>query len=184
MYAGGTYPDCGRTFAITSSEPEAVPGGHFSDGSVHGDAVAAMHRGVRGLLRECEAADATLWFLLEVPYQPAAARQGILAVQWRGVEPSFTGVDRATHAARTALVREALAGCPSPRLRLVDLAEPLFGSDGVSRVGAEGRFWYWDQNHVNSTAARGVLAPVLRSMLEVIAADCAGRPEQLELHER
>lgn len=83
-------------------------------------AVAAMRRGLKALLAECETTGSTLWLLLEVPYQPAAARQGILAVQWLGGEPSFKGVDRATHARRVGPGHEFLSGCASPRLRVVD----------------------------------------------------------------
>lgn len=185
MYAGVKYPDCGRNANMVSAAAASPPAAVGSGASQpEAEAVAAMLGGLEALVRECESADATLWFLLEVPYQPAAARQAILAVQWFGGEPSFSGVDRRVHGERTAPVHQLLAGCASPRLRVVDLAEPLFGSDGVSRVGAEGRFWYWDHNHVNGSAARGVLAPVLRSMLEEIAADCAGRPEQDEPQER
>jgi len=176
MYAGVRYPDSAwNATMVRASVDGAAAGPADSAGAGGGDAVAAMRRGLEALLAECETTGSTLWLLLEVPYQPAAARHGILSVQWGGGEPSFKGVDRAAHARRVGPVREFLAGCASPRLRVVDLAEPLFDDDGISRVGADGRFWYDDHNHVNTTAAHGVLSSAVRAMLEVIAADCGRR---------
>lgn len=178
MYAGVKYPDCGLNANMVTGSVVGRQGFLSASGGKRSqpeaEAIAAIRRGVEALLSVCDSVDATLWFLLEVPYQAAAARHGILTVHWLGVEPSFAGVDRKAHAERVAPVREALTGCDSARLRVIDLAEPLFDADGVSRVGAEGRFWYWDHNHINTTGARDVLAPVLRDMLEEIAADCGG----------
>ena len=175
MYSGVSYADAGwRANMIRPSREDGGADPRPSGADAGREAVTAMRRGLDSLLRECEAIGSTVWFVLEVPYQPVAARSGVVAVQWFGGEPSFRGVDRATHSRSVERVREALAGCESKSLRVIDLAEPLFDASGVSRVGGEGRFWYLDSNHVNEAATHGVLAPLIRRMMAEIAEDCVG----------
>lgn len=178
MYAGERYADAGwRTNMVSAARDswEDVSAHPLpADSDAGGEAIVAMRRGLATLLRECEAIGATLWFVLEVPHQPVAARSGVVAVQWFGGEPSFRGVDRAVHARCVESVRKVLAGCESKSLRVVDFAEPFFDSTGVSRVGGDGRFWYLDSNHVNETATHGVLAPLIQRIVGEIANDCAG----------
>jgi hypothetical protein len=103
-------------------------------------------------------------------------RQRVLAQHWlgRGLVP--VGVDRRTHEAVQRGVLDLVEPLAGERLHLVDLAEPFFDADGVSRVGPEsGPWWYTNADHISPTGAHDVLEPLLRPLFQRIAADCEPR---------
>ena len=139
-------------------------------------AIAAIRTDVEEVIRLCEQTDATLWVLLEVPYQPQTPRERTIAAYWSGTNPSVLGIDRATHDRRMHSFHEAIAGLNSPRLHIVDLSLPFFNGEDRSQVGREGLLWYFDDDHLNPKGAREVLGPTLRAILEAAVGESGNPP--------
>ena len=139
-------------------------------------AIAAIRTDVEEVIRLCEQTDATLWVLLEVPYQPQTPRERTIAAYWSGKNPSVLGIDRATHDRRMHSFHEAIAGLNSPRLHIVDLSLPFFNGEDRSQVGREGLLWYFDDDHLNPKGAREVLGPTLRAILEAAVGESGNPP--------
>jgi peptidoglycan/LPS O-acetylase OafA/YrhL len=141
-------------------------------------AAAALKDAIVRLRAVCDESGTHVWLLLEVPYQDRMPdpRQRVLAQHWlgRGLVP--VGVDRRTHEAVQRGVLDLVEPLAGERLHLVDLAEPFFDADGVSRVGPEsGPWWYTNADHISPTGAHDVLEPLLRPLFQRIAADCEPR---------
>jgi peptidoglycan/LPS O-acetylase OafA/YrhL len=149
--------------------------------SVHVATPAAARAVKASLLRlqaVCDESDAQVWVLLEVPNQERMPdpRQRVLSLHWLGRELAPIGVDRQEHARSQQVVRDLFTPLAGGRLHLLDLAEPFFDADGVSRVGPEsGPWWYANADHISPSGAREVLEPLLRPVFQRIAADCAER---------
>ena len=141
------------------------------------EARAAMKEDFSELIRVCERTHATLWLLLEVPYQPKTPRERALSGYWSGSAPSMVGIDRATHERRVNAFRELVESIDSPRCRVVDLAIPFFGDSDWSIVGRDGFLWYADDDHLSPSGAHAALEPTIRSILERIAEDRAAPAE-------
>jgi len=141
-------------------------------------AAQAVRDSLLRLRSVCDESDTHVWLLLEVPNQDRMPdpRQRILSLHWLGRELVPVGVDRQSHARAQRVVRDLFEPLAGERLHILDLADPFFDADGVSRVGPEsGPWWYANADHVSPTGARDVLEPLLRPLFQRIAADCARR---------
>ena len=131
-----------------------------------------LRAGLEAVREECERIDATLWVLKEVPYQPWTARERAIAAHLGGGPIDTSGIDRTAHNRRHGVASNVIDSVASNRLRSLDLAEPFFGEDGVSRMGRGGEAWYFDETHVNTPGADSVLDDLIRGVLEEVARDC------------
>jgi len=99
-------------------------------------------------------------------------RQLALATHWSLNRVSFDGVSRDTHDAKQLAVHAAFAAQAGGRVHVIDLAEPFFDENGISKVGRDGVAWYSDEGHVSPIGAREALGPLLRQLLGRMAVDC------------
>lgn len=136
-----------------------------------------LREGLMRIVGECEQTGATVWCLLEVPYQVRSVRERVLDAWWSGRGVMEDGATRAEHALRSEPVRDALAGLESSRLRVIDLAEPLFAGGDASRVRSDDTWWYADDDHLAPDGARIALGRVIREILDAVADDCRTQPD-------
>jgi len=123
-------------------------------------------QGLGQLLELCEETDSKLWILEAVPEQPITVRERAIGAHLTGKPTDVIGVNRAAHERRNEKMKKILSGISSERLRIVDLAEPLFNVDGFSRVGTSEEAWYRDDNHLNKRGVERALSDVIRKMLK------------------
>jgi peptidoglycan/LPS O-acetylase OafA/YrhL len=123
------------------------------------------------LVRECEKVGTHVNVMLQVPEQEKLPQHRAVAARLSGREISLDGVDRATADRQQAEIVAGVAGVGSDRCVAVDLAAPLFGPDGMSRVGDAGGSWYSDRNHISAYGAGRLFAPLLDTMMAALAAE-------------
>jgi len=154
--------------------------GHFmaiegtTDSSEDG-AIAALRKGIENLADTCQAIDAKLWFLCEVPYQRLTPWQRIYAARYTASEGVCYG---STDELQHEIVRKrVMSGLPltgnGRAVRVVDLSTPLFDKRGRSMIGAFGRLWYADDDHLNPVGAQEATGGVVDDIMETISDDCA-----------
>ena len=131
-----------------------------------------MGRGLDVVLRECESINATLWVLLDFPMHFESPQQRAIRAHLLRRAVDLIGINRASHERYNSLVLDVVAQLPSDRLRVIDMGEPFFAADGVSRMGTDTECWYSDSAHITKTGAEYVLGELLRQMLIEIRVDC------------
>jgi len=131
-----------------------------------------MGRGLDVVLRECESINATLWVLLDFPMHFESPQQRAIRAHLLRRAVDLIGINRASHERHNSLVLDVVAQLPSDRLRVIDMGEPFFAADGVSRMGTDTECWYSDSSHITKTGAEYVLGKLLRQMLIEIRVDC------------
>jgi hypothetical protein len=163
MYLSGDTPDRGDLNLIAPLDADSAR----SDGTI-----PVMEDGLRRLIGVCEETNTDIWVLLEPPCQPTMPRQIALSRHWYGRGVGLEGVSRSTHERMQRTIHAAFTAQAGGRLHVVDLAEPFFDANGVSRVGREDMAWYSDESHLSPSGAREVVGPLVRELLAKMAADC------------
>lgn len=90
-YLEGGPADNGQEFLIAGIDDQSATG------QDRPSAAKAFEAGLRELTDWCKDADASLWFLCEVPYQPMTPRTRALSAALHGGPVSVIGVDERTH---------------------------------------------------------------------------------------
>ena len=137
-------------------------------GSPRPAAEVLLRQGFDSLLSLCEETGATLWVLRDVPDQRLPVLQRAVAAYESGGSADVAGVSRADHELRNRAANEIFASLPQERLHMVDLAEPFFGVDELSRLGSATELWFKDANHISAVGVDRILTPTLRTLLEEI----------------
>lgn len=165
-YLEGGLADNGEEFLITGITD------HQSRLQDREAASRAFEAGLRELCKWCDQADARLWFLCEVPYQPVTPRQRALHAAFSGSSVSVVGVNLRSHLVYTQQVSQALAHLTGNDIRTIDLAAPFFDDSGNSSVGRDGHAWYRDDDHINDRGATEALGIVLGNLMTNVACQC------------
>ncbi len=131
-----------------------------------------LRAGLEAVRDEAVRSGATLWILAQIPTQPFPWRRRVIEAHLFRRPINLRGVSRATHSARQAQVDAVFAHLAGDHVRVVDLAEPFFGPDGLSSVGRPGESWYIDSSHISPAGATRVLGNVIRDMFSDIRRDC------------
>lgn len=164
MYLVGNVPDRGDMNLVAQLDADTV----------NRDAtISTMESGLRRLMAVCEETNTDVWVLLEPPCQPTMPRQITLARHWYGPGTSLQGVSRSAHERIQRPVHAAFIAQAGGRLHVVDLADPFFDEDGISRVGRADVSWYADEGHLSVSGAREMITPLMRQLFSRMATDCS-----------
>ncbi len=166
MYLVGNVPDRGDLNLIAQLDADTVN---------RNATIATMESGLRRVMAICEETDTDVWVLLEPPCQPTMPRQITLARHWYGPGTAIQGVSRSAHERIQRPMHAAFVAQAGGRLHVVDLADPFFDADGVSRVGREDVSWYSDESHLSVSGAREMIGPLMRQLFTEMATDCNPR---------
>lgn len=127
--------------------------------------------GLQRLLSECEAVGARVTVMLQVPQQDELPAQRVVVAHCLGRAIDLEGVDRAAVDSQQATIVAAIASVAADELHVVNLADPFFGPNGLSRVGDDGGSWYFDRNHISGYGAERLLGALLGDLMEMMAAE-------------
>jgi peptidoglycan/LPS O-acetylase OafA/YrhL len=145
MYLADHYPDTRSSFLA----PLEFNG--TTDSTV---AATAFDSGLTLLLDTCESVNAKVWLLTEVPFQRLTPFQRIDAVRRTGKHGQIPGtMTPHEHRLLQQPVLDRLSQFTARALAVVDLAEGLWDGQGGSLIGADGKLWYADDDHLNSWGA-------------------------------
>jgi len=123
------------------------------------------------LIGQCDAVGARVTLLLQVPTQDLIPAQRVIRAHLAGRPIDLSGVSRAVVDRQQANIAAAVAIVASERLRVINLADPFFGPNGVSVVGDDGGSWYFDRDHVSAYGAERRFTVVLEDMMGIMAAE-------------
>ena len=126
------------------------------------------------LVRCCEAAGASLWMFLEVPYQSTTPHRRAIEAMHLNRPLDHRGVTRDVHDAKVRVIRTVAARTCST-LRVVDLGSLVFRDGEHSHVGNGVTRWYDDKTHVSPQGSRRFFTETLSAIFEEIATNCGSR---------
>ena len=139
-----------------------------SPGNVRG---GGLSYGLQRLLSACKAVDARMTVMLQVPTQEKRPSQRVLIAHYSGQAIDLVGIDRAALDAQQSAIVAAVEGLASDEVSVVNLADPFFGSSGLSSVGDDGGSWYFDTNHISAYGAERVLSATLGDLMEALVTE-------------
>ncbi len=140
--------------------------GHQTDGSA-----GVLRDGLQRLLEECEAVSARVTLMLQVPTQDSLPSQRVVLTHCLGRAIDLAGVDRVALDRQQAEIVAAIAGVTSDHLRVVNLADPFFGTKDRSSVGDAGGSWYFDRSHISGYGSERLFGALLADFMRMVAAD-------------
>ena len=165
---------CARWTAYVSSVdiPRECPRPWVGSDADSDDArLRIMRRRLTLIADACAGTGSTLWIFLEVPYQLRTPQRRAIDSLHKRRPIDHLGIDLVTHTQKGEQVRKAFVEC-APTAKVVDLAFPFFGKDGISRVGDGATRWYDDHTHLSAAGVRAVLNETIESVFDTIALDC------------
>lgn len=123
-----------------------------------------FERSLQETVRRLEQAGVEAWIVRSVPLQPRFVANTLAKAVVRGRDPEKIGITLVTHRQDQKRIDEVFARLPAS-VKFIDPAVSLCVT-GVCVVGAEGKSYYIDTNHLSVHGAR-LLAEVLQPVVTV-----------------
>ena len=141
------------------------------DSSPHGPDADALRDGLQRMLSECEAVGTRVTLMMQVPTQDMLPKQRVILARFSGRGIDLAGIGRAALDRQQAEIAAAVAGVAADDLRVVNLADAMFGPDGTSSVGDAGGSWYADRGHISGYGAERLFSGLLDGIMASMAAE-------------
>ncbi len=131
-----------------------------------------------------ESIGAKVWILKQVPLQKFSPQRAIVRSLLFGLDLP-KGVTFTEHSTRQQSANRIIDSVAARKkgVRVIDLSESFFDSNGYSQIGDANGSYYRDENHVSTLGGRVLIRPALESMFDELAANHTDETPTYDAHE-